>query len=171
MSVDLRESERVVGCGERKEERRRGGGGDGETILLKKVKNFLYSYNKTYFVVVVILQYTTKSLCSVHKFSPILYFSIVLLMFQNNLLRTKADQKKSHLKKIMVMIYFSKLGALVRIFEKLKLQVTISYICIFMEIIPIEIAVAMSVEIPSEWIFQYTKVTLNNFVLAFFYYM
>lgn len=36
--------------------------------------------------------------------SSILCFSIVLLMFQNTLLRTKANQKKSHLEKIMAMI-------------------------------------------------------------------
>lgn len=62
-----------------------------------------------------------KSLGSIPIFLSIFCFSIVLLMFQNTLLRTKADQRKSHLEKIMVMTYFSKLEALVRIFEKLKL--------------------------------------------------
>lgn len=69
--------------------------------------------------------------CVLFTFPSILYFSIVLLMFQNTLFRTKANQKKSHLEKIMAMIYFSMLEALVRIFEKLKLQVIISYIFIF----------------------------------------
>ncbi|KAF3824792.1 hypothetical protein GH733_010126, partial [Mirounga leonina] len=86
-----------------------------EKILSPKVKIALRTSGHLLLGVVRIYNRKAKYLladCSEALLKMKMTFRPVLLTFQNTLLRTKADQRKSHLEKIMVMIYFSKLEAL-----------------------------------------------------------